>query len=122
VKPQGHSIEARVYAEDPDNNFAPCPGTVSRCHIPGGPGIRIDSHLFPGYVVPRYYDSLLAKVISWGTDREEAINRLAGALNEFTTVGIKTSASLCAKILKSDRFRRGELSSDMVDQFIAKAR
>ncbi len=122
VKPQGHSIEARVYAEDPDNNFAPCPGTITRCHIPGGPGIRIDSHVFPGYTVPRYYDSLLAKVISWGTDREEAINRLAGALNEFTTVGVKTSASLCAKILQSDRFRRGDLSADMVDQFIAKTR
>lgn len=122
VKSQGHSIEARVYAEDPDNNFAPCPGIVTRCHIPGGPGIRIDSHLFPGYAVPRYYDSLLAKVISWGTDREEAINRLAGALSEFTTVGVKTSAGLCAKILQSDRFRRGELSSDMVDQFIAKTR
>ncbi len=122
ARPRGYSIEARVYAEDPDAGFAPCPGTVTRCHIPGGPGIRVDSHLFPGYAIPRYYDSLLAKVISWGTDRDEAINRLAGALLEFTTVGVKTTATLCARILQSDRFRRGELSTDMVDQFIGKGR
>lgn len=120
VRPVGHAIEARVYAEDPNENFAPCPGQVTRCHIPGGPGIRVDSHLFPGYVVPRYYDSLLAKVIAWGNDREEAINRLAGALGEFAVVGVKTTAALCAKILQSDRFRRGELSPDLIDQFVQK--
>ncbi|MCC6490431.1 MAG: acetyl-CoA carboxylase biotin carboxylase subunit, partial [Candidatus Hydrogenedentes bacterium] len=122
VRPMGHSIEARVYAEDPDANFAPCPGVVTRCHIPGGPGIRVDSHLFPGYAVPRYYDSLLAKVVSWGNDRDEATRRLAGALSEFTTVGVKTTANLCARILQSDRFRRGDLSPEMLDQFIAKSR
>ncbi len=116
----GHAIEARVYAEDPDANFAPSPGTITKCHIPGGPGIRVDSHIFPGYTVPRYYDSLLAKVIAHGNDRDEAIHRLAGALQEFTVVGVKTTAQLCAKILLSDRFRRGDLSPDMIDQFVPK--
>lgn len=122
VKTEGYAIEARVYAEDPDANFAPSPGIVTSCHIPGGPGIRVDSHLFAGYTVPRYYDSLLAKVIARGATREEAINRLAGALQEFTVVGVKTSAALCARVVQSDRFRRGELSTDMVDQFITKGR
>jgi acetyl-CoA carboxylase, biotin carboxylase subunit len=120
VKTSGASIEARVYAEDPDNNFAPSPGNVGLCHLPGGPGIRIDSHLYPGYNVPRYYDSLLAKIISHGKDREEAINRLAGALDEFSTEGVKTTAALCARIIRSDRFRRGDITSDMIDGFLPK--
>ncbi|GMU94009.1 MAG: acetyl-CoA carboxylase biotin carboxylase subunit [Candidatus Hydrogenedentota bacterium] len=120
VRAQGHAIEARVYAEDPEANFAPSPGQIQRCHIPGGPGIRVDSHIFPGYTIPRYYDSLLAKVIARGRDRDEAINRLAGALQEFTVVGAKTTANLCARILQSDRFRRGDLSTDLIDQFVTK--
>ncbi|HOE66269.1 MAG TPA: acetyl-CoA carboxylase biotin carboxylase subunit [Candidatus Hydrogenedentes bacterium] len=118
--PHGCAIEARVYAEDPDNNFAPNPGTVTRCHFPGGPGVRVDSHLFSGYTVPRYYDSLLAKVIGYGETRDEAIGRLAGALDEFTTEGVKTTANLCARIIQSDRFRRGDLGPDMVDLFLPK--
>ncbi|GMW03665.1 MAG: acetyl-CoA carboxylase biotin carboxylase subunit [Candidatus Hydrogenedentota bacterium] len=120
VRPQGCSIEARVYAEDPDNNFAPFPGKITRCHIPGGPGIRVDSHIFPGYVVPRFYDSLLAKIISWGPDRDTAINRLSGALREFTAVGVKTTSELCARIVTSDRFRRGQVTTDMVETFLPK--
>ncbi len=122
VRPHGAAIEARVYAEDPEHNFAPSPGLVTRCHLPGGPGIRIESHLFSGYTVPRYYDSLLAKVIAHGETREEAINRLVGALEEFTTEGVKTTAKLCAKIVGSDRFRRGDISPDMVDLFVQRAK
>jgi acetyl-CoA carboxylase biotin carboxylase subunit len=122
VDPVGHSIEARVYAEDPEANFAPSPGLVSRCHIPGGPGIRVDTHLFSGYTVPRYYDSLLAKVISWGRDRDEAIQRLAGALDEFATEGVKTTAKLCARIIRSDRFRRGDLGPDLIEEYVPKAK
>jgi acetyl-CoA carboxylase biotin carboxylase subunit len=117
-KPQGWAIEARVYAEDPQNNFAPSPGKIRRCHIPGGPGIRVDSHIFPSYVVPPYYDSLIAKVVAHGADRDQAINRLVGALNEFTAVGIQTTARLCATILDSGRFRRGELTPDLIDYFL----
>jgi acetyl-CoA carboxylase biotin carboxylase subunit len=118
VFPQGAAIEARVYAEDPMRNFAPSPGLVSRCHLPGGPGIRVDSHLFTGYTVPRYYDSLLAKVIARGSTREEASKRLAGALDEFATEGVATTAALCASVVRSDRFQRGDISGDFLDQFL----
>lgn len=122
VTPTGHSIEARVYAEDPEANFAPSPGHVGRCHIPGGPGIRVDTHLLSGYTVPRYYDSLLAKVISRGRDREEAIQRLAGALDEFATEGVKNTAKLCARIIRSDRFRRGDLGPDLIEDYVPKSK
>lgn len=118
VKPEGSAIEARVYAEDPDNDFSPSPGLVENLHLPGGPGIRIDTHLFAGYEVPRYYDSLLAKIIAWGEDRNQAIERLAGALDEFKIQGIKTTAPLCAKIIRSGRFRRGDISMDFLDWFM----
>jgi len=118
VRPEGFAIEARVYAEDPENNFAPCPGLVSRCHIPGGPGIRVDSHLFSGYTVPRYYDSLLAKVIARGQDRNETIDRLAGALDEFATEGVTTTAKLCARIIRGERFRRGDIGPDLINEFV----
>ena len=116
----GAAIEARVYAEDPDNNFAPSPGLIPRCHLPGGPGIRVDSHLFSGYTVPRYYDSLLGKVIAHGRDRDEAIARLTTALQEFATEGVKTTAKLCARIVNSDRFKRGDLNTDLLNDFIGK--
>ncbi len=122
LPPSGHAIEARVYAEDPENNFIPSPGLIKRLHMPGGPGIRVDTHIFAGYVVPRYYDSLLAKVIARGRDRNEAIDRLVGALDEFTTDGVKNSASICAKVVASDRFRRGDLSADMVEEHLPKVR
>ncbi len=122
LKPTGAAIEARVYAEDPENNFAPSPGLISRCHLPGGAGIRVDSHLYSGYVVPRYYDSLLAKVIARGRTRDEAINRLVAALDEFTTEGVRTTAKLCARIVESDGFRRGELSPTFIEQFLPRAK
>jgi len=118
VKPEGCAIEARVYAEDPDNGFAPSPGIIENLHLPGGPGIRIDTHIFMDYEVPRYYDSMLAKVIAWGDDRNQAIERLAGALDEFKIQGIKTTAPLCAKIIRSGRFRRGDISMDFLDWFM----
>ena len=118
VKCEGASIEARIYAEDPEVNFRPSPGIITRCHMPGGPGIRIDSHLFSGYEVPRYYDSLLAKVIARGKDRNEAIERLAGALDEFVTEGVKNTAKLCARIVRGDRFRRGDLGPDLLDEYL----
>jgi acetyl-CoA carboxylase biotin carboxylase subunit len=118
VKPQGHSIEARVYAEDPDHNFRPCPGKLKDLHIPGGIGVRVDTHLFAGYEIPRYYDSMLAKVIAHGRTRDEAIERLAVALDEFYTDQIKTTADLCARIVRGDRFRRGDLGLDLLDEYL----
>lgn len=120
VKSVGHAIEARIYAEDPENNFAPCPGKVENCLIPGGPGIRVDTHLFTGYTIPQYYDSLLAKIIAWGADRNQATERLAGALDEFKLEGVKTTAALCAQIVRSGRFRRGDISMNMIEHFLPK--
>lgn len=118
IQANGVAIEARVCAEDPENAFMPAPGLVAQCHLPGGPGIRVDSHLFSGYTVPRYYDSLLAKVIARGRNRTEAIERLAGALHEFAAEGVKTTALLCARIIKSDHFRRGEITTGFLDDFL----
>ena len=120
VKPEGHAIEARIYAEDPDHNFRPSPGLIEHLHIPGGIGIRVDTHLFGGYEVPRYYDSMLAKVIAHGRTREEAIERIAVALDEFYTDKVKTTADLCARIVRGDRFRRGDLGPDLLDEYLPK--
>jgi acetyl-CoA carboxylase biotin carboxylase subunit len=118
VYPQGAAIEARVYAEDPEMNFRPSPGIIRRCHLPGGPGIRVDTHLFSGYEVPRHYDALLAKVIARGKDRNEAIERLGGALEEFFTEGVTNTARLTARIVRGDRFRRGDISPTLLNEYL----
>lgn len=120
VTPRYHAIEARVYAEDPDLNFRPNPGFIRRCHIPGGPGIRVDTHLFSGYEVPRYYDSLLAKVIARGNSRKEAIERISGALDELFVENIATTANLCARIIRGERFRRGNIGPDLLDEYLGR--
>ena len=122
VKASGSSIEARIYAEDPENDFRPSPGVVQELHLPGGIGIRVDTHLFAGYTVSPYYDSMIAKIISWGNDRNQAIERLARALDEFRIQGIKTTAALCSQIIKSGRFRRGNISMDTINHFLPKSR
>ncbi|TMD60621.1 MAG: acetyl-CoA carboxylase biotin carboxylase subunit [Chloroflexi bacterium] len=111
----GHAIECRINAEDPANNFAPMAGTVQTYLAPSGPGIRIDSHLFPGYEVPAYYDSLLAKVIAWGRDRAEAIARMQRALDELTITGIVTNVAFHKRVLGSDIFRSGEVTTHLLD-------
>jgi len=83
VKFTGHAIECRINAEDPYMNFMPTPGKIEEFHMPGGPGIRIDTHAYTGYEVPKYYDSLVAKMIAWGRDRDEAIARMKRSLAEF---------------------------------------
>lgn len=117
-RPTGWAIESRLCAEDPARNFAPCPGLVTRCHFPGGPGIRIDSHLFSGYAIPPYYDSLVAKVIARGRDREQAIERMVCALEEFQTEGIENTGKLCSRVISSNRFRRGDLDTGMLEDFV----
>ncbi len=121
VKPQGAAIEARIYAENPDKNFQPSPGLIRDCHIPGGLGVRVDTHIYGGYIVPQYYDSMLAKVIARGKNRDEAIERLAAALDEFVTQGVETTANLCARIVRGDRFRRGDLGPDLLDEYLPKS-
>jgi len=111
----GHAIECRINAEDSDADFAPSSGVLSTWLPPAGPGIRLDSHCFQGYEVPPYYDSLLAKVIAWGRDRPEAVARMQRALDEFTIVGVTTNISAHKRILASDAFRAGEVTTHLID-------
>jgi len=104
IKFSGHVIEFRINAEDPYMNFMPCPGEVKHYLPAGGPGVRVDSHLYPGYVVPPNYDSLLAKLIIKGKDREEAIQRAKRALHEFVVDGVKTVIPFHLRILDEKDF------------------
>jgi len=110
----GHAIECRINAEDPETGFTPCPGTVKVYHPPGGPGIRIDSHIYAGYQIPPHYDSLIAKLISYGEDRNEAIHRMLRALDEFIIEGVKTTIPYHKRLLKNEAFRAGEFSTDFI--------
>jgi len=112
---RGHAIECRINAEDSEQNFAPSTGVLTTWLPPGGPGIRVDTHCFQGYEVPPYYDSLLAKVIAWGRDRAEAVARMQRALDEFTVVGVTTNIPAHKKILASDLFRAGQVTTHLID-------
>jgi acetyl-CoA carboxylase biotin carboxylase subunit len=115
---RGHSIECRINAEDPDREFAPSPGLLSQLHFPGGPGVRVDSHAYAGYTVPPNYDSLIAKLICWGSDRDEALARMQRALAELRVEGVKTTAPFLARLLASETFRQGSVHTRFVEQFI----
>ncbi len=115
VSLRGHALECRINAEDPERGFAPSPGRVQSLHFPGGPGIRVDSHLFAGYVIPPYYDSLVAKLIAWGNDREEAIARMRRALAEMRVEGVCTTIAFHERLLGDERFRRGEVHTRFVE-------
>lgn len=116
VQPQGWAIECRINAEDPDNNFAPAPGTITNLHLPGGPGIRVDSFIYNGYRVPAHYDSLLAKVLAWAPTRKEAIARMERALQEFTIEGIPTIIPFHLKILDNAFYCRGEVYTNFIQR------
>ncbi|MBC8206563.1 MAG: acetyl-CoA carboxylase biotin carboxylase subunit [Kiritimatiellales bacterium] len=118
VKVRHHAIEFRVNAEDPYNNFMPSPGKVEAIHFPGGPGIRIDSHVYSGYTISPYYDSMIAKIIARGANREEALNRLHRALEEFDISGPHTSVPLGEALLMDDRFRKGEYNTAFLEKFM----
>jgi acetyl-CoA carboxylase biotin carboxylase subunit len=120
VEFRGHAIECRVNAEDPDREFLPCPGVVSKYLAPGGPGIRTDSHLEDGYRIPPFYDSMVAKVIAWGNDRQEAIDRMTGALSELQLEGVKTTIPLHLRILRHPRFRSGEINTGFVAEMLSR--
>jgi len=113
---RGHAIEFRVNAEDPVT-FAPSPGKIRELHLPGGPGVRVDTHIYRDYVVPPHYDSLLAKLIVRGRDRLDAIARGRRALEQFVVEGVKTTIPLHRAILNSEAFIRGELSTRFMDNF-----
>lgn len=114
VKMNGHSIECRITAEDPDNNFIPSVGKVASLVLPGGFGVRVDTHMYAGYELPPYYDPLLAKLIVWGRDRNEAIARMSRCLGEFEIDGIKTNVEFHKKIMGNAFFRKGDLSTSFL--------
>jgi acetyl-CoA carboxylase biotin carboxylase subunit len=113
----GYAIECRVNAEDPEQDFMPSPGEITFYHPPGGPGVRVDSHLYDGYVVPPYYDSLLAKVITWGETREEARKRMGRSLEEFVIEGISTTIPFLLAVINSTAFIEGEFDTSFLDDF-----
>lgn len=117
VKFQGHAIECRVNAEDPYMNFMPTPGKIEQFHIPGGPGVRVDSLGYTGYDIPKYYDSLVAKVITWGRDRNEALARMKRALSEFKATGIKTTIPFFDKLLENNDFKSGVYTTKFLETF-----
>jgi acetyl-CoA carboxylase biotin carboxylase subunit len=115
---QKHAIECRINAEDPFNNFQPSPGRIEFLHVPGGHGVRVDTHVYAGYVIPPYYDSMIAKLICFGRDRRVALDRMARALDEFIIRGIKTTIPLHKLILKDPNFRRGRYSTSFVERLL----
>jgi acetyl-CoA carboxylase, biotin carboxylase subunit len=122
VKIAGHAIECRVNAEDPSHDFLPQAGEVDLFLPPGGPGTRIDSHLYSGYVVPAVYDSLLGKIIVWGSDRAEAVDRMRRALNECIITGVKTTIPFQQALMDDNGFRRGAFSTGYLVEFIERYR
>jgi acetyl-CoA carboxylase, biotin carboxylase subunit len=117
-KPRGHSIELRVNAEDPQT-FAPSPGKITALNIPGGLGVRVDTHIYEGYVVPPHYDSLLAKLIVHDDTRTAAINRAKRCLDEFVVEGVKTNIGFHKRILTDEEFRQGEFDTGFVGRLLA---
>ncbi|HEU4333601.1 MAG TPA: acetyl-CoA carboxylase biotin carboxylase subunit [Candidatus Eisenbacteria bacterium] len=118
---QGHALECRVNAESAERNFRPSPGLVKYFHAPGGPGVRVDSHLYSGYVVPPHYDSMVAKIICWGANREESMARMNRALLEIVIEGIETTIPLHRRILADPAFRRGDIHTGYLDAFLSAA-
>lgn len=117
LKPDGHAIECRINAEDPFLNFRPSPGKILSWHQPGGFGVRVDSHAYAGYHIPQYYDSLIAKLIVHGKNREEAVRRMANALEEFIIEGIATTIPFHQQLMSDDRYNRGEFDTHFLEHF-----
>jgi acetyl-CoA carboxylase biotin carboxylase subunit len=115
--PQLHAIECRINAEDPYNGFRPCPGIITAFHAPGGHGIRIDTHVYANYMIPPYYDSMIAKVITVAQTREEAISKMERALDEFIIEGIKTTIPFHQQLMKNEDFRNGNYTTKFMETF-----
>lgn len=120
LKPLGHSIECRINAEDPANNFIPSPGEITSFYQPGGPGTRVDTHIYATYKIPPYYDSLIAKLIVHGKDRKEAIARLARALDEFVIEGIKTTIPFHKYVIRTKEFISGKFDTNFIEKIYKK--
>ena len=115
--PQMHAIECRINAEDPYNDFRPSPGKITVLHTPGGHGVRVDSHVYAGYVIPPYYDSMIGKLITVAQTREEAIDTMYRALSEYVIEGVKTTIPFHLQLMKNEDFRKGEFTTKFMDTF-----
>jgi len=115
--PRMHAIECRINAEDPYNNFNPSPGTIVELHTPKGHGVRVDTHIYAGYTVPPYYDSLLAKLITVAQTREEAIATMERALEEFILEGVKTTIPFHQAVMRDPDFRAGNFTTHFLEDF-----
>lgn len=116
IKLSGHAIECRINAEDPSKDFMPCPGKITELYLPGGPGIRLDSAIYCGYKIPHCYDSMIAKLIAYGKDRNEAINKMKRALAEFAVGGLKTNIEFQYSLLEMEEFIKGEYDTSFLSK------
>ncbi len=118
IVPHGHAVECRILAEAVERDSRPSPGTITHLHIPGGFGVRWDSHVYQGCTIPPYYDSMFGKLITWGADREEAVHRMERALGELVVEGIETSIPFHRRLIRDQRFRDGQFSTSFVDELL----
>ncbi|MFA5272460.1 MAG: ATP-grasp domain-containing protein, partial [Candidatus Omnitrophota bacterium] len=117
VHVNGAAMECRINAEDPSNRFMPCPGNIEFCYIPGGKDVRIDTHIYSGYNIPPYYDSLIAKAITRGTNRKDVLKKMERVLDEFLIEPIKTTASFCKEVITDPDFQRGKYHTGFLEKF-----
>jgi acetyl-CoA carboxylase biotin carboxylase subunit len=117
---EGHAIEFRINAEDPEKDFMPSPGEITFLEVPGGPGVRVDSAIYQGYKIPPFYDSMVGKLIVWALTRDEAINRARRALREYRLEGIKTTIPLHMRLIEDDAFRSGEYHTGYLEELLKK--
>lgn len=122
VQFKGHAIECRINAEDPFDDFRPCPGRIEMYYPPGGRGIRLDSHAYAGYTIPPYYDSMIGKLVAYGRDRREAMDKMSRALGEYMITGIKTTIAFEQIILQDPNFRRGVYSTAFIERLLGGGR
>ncbi len=122
VVSRGHAIECRINAEDPFDDFRPSPGRIEMYYQPGGRGVRVDTHAYAGYTIPSAYDSMIGKLVAYGKDRREAMDKMSRALSEYMITGIKTTISFQQAILQDPNFRRGVYSTAFIEQLLSGAR
>jgi acetyl-CoA carboxylase, biotin carboxylase subunit len=122
VQFRGHAIECRINAEDPFDDFRPSPGRIEMYYTPGGRGVRVDSHAYAGYTIPPHYDSMISKLVTYGKDRREAMDKMSRALSEYMITGIKTTIPFEQAILQDPNFRRGVYSTNFIEQLLGGAR
>jgi acetyl-CoA carboxylase, biotin carboxylase subunit len=122
IQLKGHAIECRINAEDPFDDFRPSPGRIEMYYQPGGRGVRVDTHAYAGYTIPSYYDSMIGKLITYGRDRREAMDKMSRALGEYMITGVKTTISFQQAILQDPNFRRGVYTTGFIDQLLGGAR